>query len=97
MNNRIPKIAKKTGASVKRVNKAVEFVKELHPHPGAVISGKPSPFVVPDVVVDNVDGRYEVRLEDTYIPEIYINPIYHRLLQEKGADPKVREYVRAKL
>jgi RNA polymerase sigma-54 factor len=97
MNNRIPKIAKDTGNSIERVNKAVEFIKSLNPHPGAVISGKPAPFILPDVVVENVDGKYEVRLEDLYVPQIYINPGYKRLLQEKGADPKVREYVRMKL
>lgn len=97
INNRIPKIAKKTGYSIERVNKAVEFVKSLNPHPGAVISGKPEPFVLPDVVVENIDGDYEVRLEDTYVPTIYINPIYRRLLKEKGGDPKVRAYVRGKL
>lgn len=97
MKNRIPKIAKATGSSIKRVNRAVSFIKGLNPHPGAVISGKPAPFVVPDVVVEDVDGRYEVRLEDTYVPAIHINPLYRRLLKEKGADPKVREYVRKKL
>jgi RNA polymerase sigma-54 factor len=97
MNNRIPKIAKETGNTINRVNKAVEFIKGLDPHPGAVISGKPAPFVVPDVVVENVDGDYEVRLENSYVPQIYINPGYRKLLQEKGTDPKVREYVRMKL
>jgi RNA polymerase sigma-54 factor len=97
ISNRIPKIAKATGTTIERVNGAVDFIKALIPHPGAIISGKPAPFVVPDVVVENVDGRYEVRLENTYVPQIYINPLYRRLLQEKGNDPKVREYVRKKL
>lgn len=97
LNNRVPRISKETGASIDRVNRAVEFVKGLDPHPGAVISGKPAPFVVPDVVVEDVDGRYEVRLEDAYVPQIFINPSYRLLLQNKGADPKVREYVRQKL
>jgi RNA polymerase sigma-54 factor len=48
-------------------------------------------------VIENIDGRYEIRLENTYIPQIYINPGYRKLLKEKGTDPKVREYVRNKL
>lgn len=97
MNNRIPRIAKATGSSITRVNKALEFIKALNPRPGAVISGKPAPFVVPDVVVESIDGRYEVRIEDTYTPNIYINPAYRQLLAKKGNDPMVREYVRKKL
>jgi RNA polymerase sigma-54 factor len=97
VNNRVPRIAKKTGTSIKRVNKAIEFIRGLTLHPGAVISGQPAPFVAPDVVIENIDGDYEIRLEDTYIPQIYINPGYRQLLKEKGADPKVREYVRRKL
>ncbi len=97
MNNRIPRIAKATGRSVERVKEAVEFIKGLNPHPGAVISGEPAPVVVPDIVVKNVEGRYEIQLENTYVPDIYINPTYRKLLQQKGNDPKVREYVRMKL
>ncbi len=97
VNNRIPRIAKKAGVTIKRVNRAVDFIKDLNPHPGAVISGQPAPFVAPDVVIENIDGDYEIRLEDTYIPQIYINPGYRKLLKEKGTDAKVREYVRKKL
>jgi len=97
ISNRIPKIAKETGNSISRVNKAVEFIKSLNPHPGAVISGDAAPFIIPDVVVENINGEYQIRLENSYIPEIHINPVYRKLLKQKGSDPKVREYVRQKL
>jgi RNA polymerase sigma-54 factor len=53
--------------------------------------------VVPDVVVTFVDGEYEVRLEDDYLPRIYINPSYRELLKEQKGNPKISDFIRRKL
>jgi RNA polymerase sigma-54 factor len=95
--NRIPKIVKETALPLKDVKKAVEFIRTLAPHPGALISGKPAPFVAPDVVVEDVEGRYEVRLENAYIPSVYISKAYEKMLADKRANPQVRDYVRKKV
>lgn len=95
--NRIPKIAKEMGLPLDDVQKAAEFIRTLSPHPGALFGGEPSPFVVPDVVVENVEGEYEVRLENAYIPSVYISKAYEKMLADKGVNPQVREYVRKKV
>jgi RNA polymerase sigma-54 factor len=53
--------------------------------------------VVHDVVVEDVEGRYEVRLENAYIPSVYISKAYEKMLTDKGANPQVRDYVRKKV
>jgi len=51
-------------------------------------------YVVPDVVVEYVEGKYEVRLEQSYIPNVRLSSLHRRLLEAGAVDPKIREYVR---
>src|SRR5262249_431342 len=81
-NNRLPKIVKDTGADLEEVKEAIETIRELNPRPGTAFGAPPSQYIVPDVVVSYIDGRYEIRLENSYIPSLRLNPMYLRQLAE---------------
>jgi RNA polymerase sigma-54 factor len=96
--NRIPKIARDTGASVEDVKDSWAFIRDhLNPHPGADFHESRNSTVTPDVIVDEVDGRFEVRAERGTIPELAISPTYKNLLQQARSDPRVHEYLRRKI
>jgi RNA polymerase sigma-54 factor len=95
--NRLPKIAKETGKSVEEIKESLAFISALNPHPGAMFSGSATSYVIPDVICELVDGRYEVRLEDSYIPRIHISNRYRQMLQEQKSNPAVREYIKKKI
>ncbi len=95
--NRLPRIAKETGRSIEEIKDALAFISSLHPHPGAMFSGAQPLYVIPDVVCELVDGKYEVRLEDSYIPRIHISPRYRKMLQEQKQNPAVRDYIKKKI
>ncbi|MEZ5987877.1 MAG: RNA polymerase factor sigma-54 [Planctomycetota bacterium] len=96
--NRMPRIAKATGASIEEVKDAVEFMRHhLHPHPGAPYGDVRNTAITPDVVVEEVDGRFEVRIEREGIPELRISQVYRRLLREAQTDRKVLDYLRKKI
>jgi len=95
--NRFPKIAKETGRSIEEIKEAVHLISTLNPRPGSFYAGSAAPYVVPDVMVTFVDGEYEVRLEDDYLPRIYINPSYRELLKEQKDNPKISDFIRKKL
>ncbi|MBM4038260.1 MAG: RNA polymerase factor sigma-54 [Planctomycetes bacterium] len=95
--NRIPKIAKDTGHTLDEVKDAIAFISHLNPRPGTAFSAEVSPYVVPDIVVELVDGHYEVRLEDDRMPRVYINSTYSRLLREEGTGEAARDYIRKKI
>jgi RNA polymerase sigma-54 factor len=94
--NKRPKVARDLGISIQELNEIVEEIAKLDPRPGAKLGATRNAYVHPDVVVEWVDGRYEVRLEDAFFPRIRVNPQYRDLLQQSD-DPKVKEYVRRKL
>lgn len=95
--NRLPKIAKETGRSVEDIKESLAFISSLNPHPGAMFSGAQPQYVIPDVVCELVDAKYEVRLEDSYIPRIHISSRYRKMLQEQKQNPAVREYIKKKI
>lgn len=96
--NKLPKIAKESGASVDEIKESWEFLRtHCNPHPGAEFAGAASSGVVPDVFVEEVDGKFEVKTQRGSLPELSISPVYRSLLQEAKNDPKVYEYLRRKI
>ncbi len=96
--NRLPKIARATGATMEEIKESWEFLRHhLNPHPGRDFTPIRNATVVPDVTVDEVEGRFEVRTERGSIPELSLSPVYRKLLKEAREDPKVYEYLRRKI
>ncbi|MBM4061099.1 MAG: RNA polymerase factor sigma-54 [Planctomycetes bacterium] len=96
--NKLPKIAKETGASLEEIKESWEFLRtHCNPHPGAEFTGAASAGVVPDVLVEEVDGRFEVKTQRGSLPDLSISPVYRELLQKAKDDPRVYEYLRRKI
>ncbi|MFH1549322.1 MAG: RNA polymerase factor sigma-54 [Planctomycetota bacterium] len=95
--NRFPKIAKDAGRTIEEVKDAIEQIRTLHPRPGSLYSAQTVPYVVPDAAVECIDGQYQIKLEDQYIPHLYINDSYKHLLKKNKDNPKIAEFVGKKL
>jgi len=94
--NKLPKVAREMDLTIPQLRQLVEAIARLDPRPGAKIGGNRNAYVHPDVVVEWVDGRYEIGLEDSFFPRIRVSPQYKELLANTE-DPKVKDYVRKKL
>ncbi|MGE0712976.1 MAG: RNA polymerase factor sigma-54 [Planctomycetota bacterium] len=97
VNNRLPRIAKSLGEPVDLIDEAITFIRTLNPKPGRIFSNAQVHYVIPDVVVEQVDAKWEVRVEDAYIPRIHISKHYQEMLKAGADDPKVRAYVKKKI
>jgi RNA polymerase sigma-54 factor len=97
VGNRLPKIAKSLNEPVEVIDEAIKFIRTLNPKPGRVFSQAQVQYVIPDVIVDQIDGRWEVRVEDSYIPRISISKHYQEMLRTAADDPKVQAYVKKKI
>ena len=95
--NRLPKVCRKTGKTMEEVKEALEFLRHLNPRPGAEFGREVSYTVVPDVIVEEVDGRYEIQVVRDPLPVLQISPVYKKLLKEAKKDKKVYEYLRKKI
>jgi RNA polymerase sigma-54 factor len=97
-NNRLPQISKKTGFSIDTIQEVWQEMRKLKPKPGADFSETTVPSVTPDVYVErNEAGQYEIRLEDTQLPSLYISPYYRNLLKDENTNAETREYIKRKV
>jgi len=95
--NRFPQIARATRRGLEEVKRAVAAVCMLHPAPGRLYDNEVVPTVIPDVHVELMDGRYEVRLDDKALPHLRISPEYRRLLQQAEQRSETRQYLQKKM
>ncbi len=96
-HNRLPKIAKALGISMEEVKEAVETIVSLNPLPGKLFGGEAASFVKPDVIVDEVEGHYEVRVDFDYLPRLQIAPHYRDLYKTSRKNPELKQYLKKKL
>ncbi len=65
------------------VKDLVREISKLNPKPGATYSIDKVPKVYPEVVIKQVDGKYEIMLEDGWLPQISMNKSYEEMLKER--------------
>ena len=95
--NKLPLIVKATGATMEQVKKALEFIRMLNPRPGSLYDETPAPYVIPDVRVDLIDGRYEVTLEDAGMPSLCVSPTYRQMFGKQDSGSPAKNFLRKKL
>ncbi|RME76231.1 MAG: RNA polymerase sigma-54 factor, partial [Planctomycetota bacterium] len=95
--NRLPKIRRALEVPLEAVKDAVAFIASLNPYPGASFSSREPRRIIPDLECELVDGRYEVRLLDEYIPRVRISKHYRDMFEQQGDNPAVREYLKKKI
>jgi len=80
------------------LREALEVIGTLSPRPGGAYSSGQDNTVIPDIMVEKVDGEYVVMLMDRHIPHLTISPSYRKLLDKNsGANSETRKYLVDKL
>jgi len=95
--NRLPRIAKATGKTLDEIKDALETIRTLDPNPGAGYGEDVAAAILPDVLVDEVDGQYEVRLSRSRVPSLTLNPLYKQMLRQARKGDGVQEWVKKRV
>ncbi len=96
-NNKYPKVAKDTGKSIEEIKSIVKSLQKLNPKPGSEYSAEETHVILPDLVVDFIDGDYVIRMEEDYIPQLCVSNLYRSYLEEKNKDRKTKNYIKKKM
>src|SRR5213075_92473 len=95
---RFPEIARRMGISVEEVQKAADNIARLNPRPGQVFAAAPQSYVLPDLVVEKVDGQYQITLNNEQIPHLRISNLYKDIIASGDAQSsEVKNYIRDKI
>ncbi|MGI8510987.1 MAG: hypothetical protein ACR2MQ_16895, partial [Gemmatimonadaceae bacterium] len=68
INHRWSEISKRFGISAADVQTAADEIAKLDPKPGLRYSSGDDNYIIPDLVVDKIDGKYHIFLNDANLP-----------------------------
>jgi RNA polymerase sigma-54 factor len=84
INHRWAEIAKARGITPLEVQDAADEIAKLDPKPGLRHSADPERYVIPDLIVEKIDGEYMVFANDTSLPRLRLSRAYREVAREKG-------------
>jgi len=95
---RFAEIARRMGTSVEDVQNAANNIARLNPRPGQVFAAAPQNYVLPDVIVEKVDGEYQITLNNEQIPHLRISNLYKDIIaSSNNQSGEVKDYIRDKI
>lgn len=99
MQNRLPKVAEKTGLSLEQIKDALTLLRRLSLAPGRRLVETNERPIVPDAIVefDESSDRYIAYLNDAHLPSLRINEEYARLSRDKAMIKRDREFIKTNL
>lgn len=84
--------------SLGEVLNAVKIIEGLEPRPGRNYSNKEPPYIIPDIYVEESEGKFIIILNDEGIPRLRLSNHYRRLLSNKNAlSSEERRFLKEKL
>ena len=99
LNNRLPEIAKKMNCDIETIKRAIGRLSKLDTSPGLQIGPDGNHPVTPDVIVESSDvpGQYLVRLADTGLPSLRVNPYYAKMAKDTATNEKTKQFLQDNL
>jgi len=98
INHRWSEISKRFGISPADVQKAADEIAKLDPKPGLVYSDASDNYIIPDLVVEKIDGRYHVFLNDANLPRLKLSRAYQEIARDKKKfEGENKEFISNKL
>ncbi len=90
-------IARALKISPEQVQDAARLIGTLEPKPGRRFVADAPYYVLPEAMVQKIDGRYVVLLNNDQIPRLHISNEYRRLMGDSGTTSEVKSYIREKI
>jgi RNA polymerase sigma-54 factor len=82
-------------ATDEQLKESIDFIQHLQPYPGDSVNTTSPDYVIPDVLVRKMDGRWVVDLNNDTMPTLRINQQYAAM--EKIASQSDSQYIKSHL
>lgn len=83
-NRRWPELAEEYGIPPHEVQTAADEIAKLDPKPGLRFADTSDSYVIPDLTVEKVEGRYRVSHADTSLPRLKLSPVYRDVAADRA-------------
>ena len=91
-------IGRALGITAREVQDAADEIGRLDPKPGTAYSDEPEHYVMPDLIVEKIDGEYMVFVNDTSLPRLRISRSYREVARDRSKfTGENRDFIASKL
>ena len=98
INHRWSEISKRFGISPSDVQRAADEIAKLDPKPGLIYSDRSDNYIIPDLIVDKIDGKYHIFLNDVNFPRLKLSRTYQEIARDKKKfEGENKEFISNKL
>ena len=99
MNNRLPRIAQRTGMDLDRINRAIGALRRLSLAPARRLVVEDNHAITPDAIIeyDDEHDRYVAFLNERRASQMRINREVALLAKDRGLDRKDRDFIKTNL
>ncbi len=95
--NRLPRIARATGRTLEDIQQAMEALRHLDASPAAEYGESRAAVILPDILVEEVEGEFVVRLERERQPRLRISRAYREMLRRTRKGDAAEEWLKKRL
>ncbi len=96
-HNRLPRIAKNLAADLEDVKAALERIRQLDLSPGSDYGDELAAPIVPEVLVEEVDGEWQVRLGRQRGPGLVLSDSAQEIFAKLGSGEAARTWAKQRL
>jgi RNA polymerase sigma-54 factor len=86
-------IMKKCRISKTKLDYNLSVISHLEPYPGRQYFSGDIRYIIPDVIVEERDGVFEVTSNSFYIPRLRVNRYFEELLKTQKTEKRVKDFV----
>jgi len=91
-------LGKRFGLAPDEVQRAADELARLDPKPGLQYSAANDQYIIPDLIVDKIDDKYLVFLNDSGLPRLRISKTYQEIARDKKKyDGESKEFINQRL
>jgi len=91
-------LGKRFGLAPEEVQRAADELARLDPKPGLQYSAGNDAYIIPDLIVDKIDDKYLVFLNDSGLPRLRISKTYQEIARDKKKyDVESKEFINQRL
>jgi RNA polymerase sigma-54 factor len=90
---KLRQLAEKYETELSDIKASIAKISLLDPRPGALYGREKPQYIIPDLHLRQWEGKYEVYLDQSFLPHITINPSYLSIM-EQNASKDVQRYLK---
>lgn len=93
-SNRISVISRELGVSCLEAQDMADLIRSLEPKPGREFACQTSTrYIVPDVLVEKVEGEYVVTVNESSTPRLTLSSYYQKLMKQSDEDENLSKFL----